>query len=383
MEAKRKNNKIIIVLGPTASGKSELAVKLAKKFNGEIISADSRQVYKGMDIGSGKVEGKWQTIYPKKNSRSAKNLRIENEKLYKNSACAIWIPRRRRSPLAGKGARKTDCASATLSGIEKEDERKRARKVFLYKNIPHYCIDYVSPRRVYTAVDFKKCAEKAIEDILSRGKIPIICGGTGFYISAALGQIDIPEVEPDWKLRKKLEKKTPEELFKMLKKLDPERAKAIDAKNPRRLIRAIEIALISHQSSAVSRQPLKSEGRKLKAESCLFIGIKLPQEELKKKIKKRLIERIKQGMIKEVKKLKEKGVSWKRLYDFGLEYRWVSLYLRKKITEKEMIEKLYSEICKYAKRQMVWFKKYAPEAKWVKNYREAEQLCQKFLQNKK
>ncbi len=329
MEAKRKSNKIIVVLGPTASGKSELAVKLAKKFNGEIISADSRQVYKGMDIGSGKVEGKW-----------------------KNN-------------------------------------------IFVYKKIPHYCIDYVSPRRVYTAVDFKKCAQKAIEDILSRGKIPIICGGTGFYISAALGQIDIPEVEPDWKLRKKLEKKTPEELFKMLKKLDPERAKAIDAKNPRRLIRAIEITLAqSGFRGGLARLPdgqgarlrVKARGRQIaqaKNYKVIYIGIKLPQEELKKKIKRRLIERIKQGMIKEVKKLKEKGVSWKRLYDFGLEYRWVSLYLRKKITKKEMIEKLYSEICRYAKRQMVWFKKYAPKTKWVKNYREAAQVCQKFLQNKK
>ena len=125
--------KIIVILGPTASGKSELAVKIARKFGGEIISADSRQVYKGMDIGTGKVNGKW---------------KAESGK---------WR--------------------------------------FVYKNIPHYCIDYVSPKKIYTVVDFKKCAEKAIKDICSRRKIPIICGGTGFYIQSLVDGITIPEVK--------------------------------------------------------------------------------------------------------------------------------------------------------------------------------------------
>ena len=166
MESKRK---IIVILGPTASGKSALAVKIAKKINGEIISADSRQVYKGLDIGTGKITRK------------------------------------------------------EMGGV------------------PHYCLDVVSPKKIFTVADFKKCAEKAIEKIFAKNKIPIIVGGTGLYIQAVVDNIVLPEVKPNWRLRKELEKKTTEEMFKMLKKLDPERAKNIDAKNPRRLIRAIEI----------------------------------------------------------------------------------------------------------------------------------------------
>ena len=159
-----------MILGPTASGKSALGVKLAKKINGEIISADSRQVYKGLDIGSGKITRK------------------------------------------------------EMGGI------------------PHYCLDIFSPKKIFTVVDFKKRADKAIEEIFAKNKTPIIVGGTGLYIQAIVDNIVLPEVKPDWKLRKELEKKTTEEMFKMLKNLDPERAKNIDAKNPRRLIRAIEIA---------------------------------------------------------------------------------------------------------------------------------------------
>ena len=167
MEFKRK---IIVILGPTASGKSALAVKIAKKINGEIISADSRQVYKGLDIGSGKITKK------------------------------------------------------EMGGIS------------------HYCLDIVSRKKIFTVVDFKKCADKAIEEIFAKNKTPIIVGGTGLYIQAIVDNIVLPKVKPDWKLRKELEKKTTEEMFAMLKKLDPKRAKNIDAKNPRRLIRAIKIS---------------------------------------------------------------------------------------------------------------------------------------------
>ena len=162
-----EKTKIIVILGPTASGKSELAVKIAlrlrsgqaKKYKGaEIISADSRQVYKGLDIGSGKI-------------------------------------------------------------TQKE-----------MQGIPHYCIDVASPKKIFTAQDFKKLGQKAISDIVGRRKIPIICGGTGFYIDALLGVKEIPEIPPDWPLRKKLEKKTTEEMFAMLKKLDPKRVKDIKEK---------------------------------------------------------------------------------------------------------------------------------------------------------
>ncbi|MDP1538598.1 MAG: tRNA (adenosine(37)-N6)-dimethylallyltransferase MiaA, partial [bacterium] len=243
--------KLIVILGPTSSGKSELAVKLAKKlapyrnevsgagFNGvEIISADSRQVYQGMDIGTGKV--------------TKKEMR----------------------------------------------------------GIPHYLLDVASPKRRFTVVQYRKLAIIAINKIFKKGKVPILCGGTGFYIQAVVDGIIIPKVKPDWKLREKLEKKTTKELFNKLKKLDPKRIKTIDKNNRRRLIRALEIVMKTKKPvPAFKINPLPYP--------VLMLGIKKEKEELKKLINKRLLRRLKNGMVEEVKKLHKSGVSWKRLEEFG------------------------------------------------------------------
>lgn len=181
--------KLVVILGPTASGKSELAIKLAKKFNGEIVSADSRQVYKSLDIGTGKV------------TPDTKN------------------------------------SSNFSTGQAKK------KYIFTHKGIPHYCIDVASPKRRFTVAQYRKLALKAINKIFKKGKVPIFCGGTGFYIQAVVDGIIIPEVKPDWRLRSNLNKFPVEELYKILKKLDPRRAKTIEKKNPRRLIRAIEIVI--------------------------------------------------------------------------------------------------------------------------------------------
>jgi len=301
---KKEKPKLVVVLGPTASGKSELAVKIAKKFNGEIISADSRQVYKGMDIGTGKI-------------------------------------------------------------TKREME-----------GIPHYLLDVASPKRRFTVVQYRKKALEAINKIYKKEKIPILCGGTGFYIQAVVEGIDIPKVKPDWGLRKKLEKKSTSDLFAQLKKLDSQRAKTIDCKNKRRLIRALEIII-------KTGKPVP-EIRKEPAFTILYLGIKKSMPELKKLIKKRLLSRLKKGMIAEVKRLKNPpaggGISWKRLDDFGLEYRYIARYLQGKLTKQEMINELQKEIEHYARRQMTWFKKY-PGARvhWVRNYRQAEKLIKKFL----
>ena len=274
-----------MILGPTASGKSALAVKMAKKINGEIISADSRQVYKGLDIGSGKITKK------------------------------------------------------EMSGI------------------PHYCLDIVSPKKIFTVVDFKKRAEKAIEKIFAKNKTPIIVGGTGLYIQAVVDNITLPEVKPNWKLRKELEKKTTEEMFKMLKKLDPERARNIDAKNPRRLIRAIEIA------KKLGKTPkLKSMSRR--DLDIGQIGIKLPDEILKINIEKRIKKMLKGGLVAETKKLRKSGLSWKRIYELGFEYKYPALFLRRKISKDEMLAKMLTENWQYAKRQMTWFKR-DKRIKWI------------------
>jgi len=304
--------KLIVILGPTASGKSELAIKLAKKlapyrnevsgagFNGaEIISADSRQVYKKMDIGTGKV-------------------------------------------------------------TKKE-----------MKGIPHHLLDVANPKRRFTVTQYRKLALRAIDNIFKKGKIPILCGGTGFYIQAVVDGILIPEVKPDWKLREKLERKSPRELYKTLKKLDPKRAKTIDKNNPRRLIRAIEIILKTKKPVPVlKKNPLPYP--------VLMIGIKKSKEELNKLIEKRFFKWLKSGLIKEVKNLKKSGLSWKKIEEFGMHYYIVAQYIQGKINYGEMIKKSLIELRNYAKRQMTWFKK-NKRIKWVKYYKKAEGLVSNFF----
>jgi tRNA dimethylallyltransferase len=305
-KSKKKMNKIIVVLGPTATGKSDLAVKLAKKFNGEIISADSRQVYRGMDIGTGKI----------------------------------------------------------------------TKKEML--GIPHNILDVVSPNTRFSVAQWQRQTRKIITDILSRGKLPIICGGTGFYIQSIVNNLVLPEVPPNKLLRKKLERKNVLELFEMLQKLDPERARVIDPKNPVRLIRAIEIATALGKVPISPRAALGEIGEF----EFLQIGLNLPNEKLKERILARLLSRIKAGMLQEAKKLHENGVSWKRMFEFGLEYRYESLLLQNKITKQEFVEKLNTEIWHFAKRQMTWFKR-DKNIKWFepKQVREIERIVGKFLSN--
>lgn len=277
--------KIITIIGQTSTGKSDFAVEIAKLINGEIISADSRQVYKGMNLGTGKITKK------------------------------------------------------EMGGI------------------PHHLLDVISPRNIFSVNNFQKIANKKITEIINQGKIPIICGGTGFYIDSIVNGNIFPEVPPNKKLRKELATKTKEELFNILKKIDKNRAKTIDKNNPVRLIRAIEIA------KALGKVPLQNKGNR--EYDILKIGLTLPPEILKERIRSRLLSRIKKGMIKEVKDLHEKEkISWKRLESFGLEYKYVSYFLQSKMAKDEMIEKLNTEIWHFAKRQKTWFKR-DPNIIWI------------------
>ncbi len=269
--------KVLVILGPTATGKSDIAVKLAKKFNGEVISADSRQIYTGLNIGTGKI----------------------------------------------------------------------TKKEML--GIPHHMLDIVSPKKVFTVSEWKNKTEKIIEDILSRRKLPIICGGTGMYIQSIVDNVVYPEVGPNKKLREKLEKKSLEALTEMLRKMDPERAETIDTHNKVRLIRAIEIA------TELGRVPLPQFA--VSQYEFLQIGLKLPDETLKKKIQTRLISRIQKGMLREAKNLHTQGVSWKRMRELGLEYGRMADFLEKKISKIDMVSQLETDIWRYAKRQMTWFKR--------------------------
>lgn len=303
------------MLGPTASGKSDLAIALAKKYNGEIVSADSRQVYRGMDIGSGKVA---------RDKTKTKMYHIND-------------------------------------GRQLYDTRKN---IYLSEGIPHWLIDVASPKRNYNVTHFVRDAKKATLDIQKRGKTPIICGGTGFWAQALIENTTFPNVKPNKQLRKKLEKYSTEKLFAMLEKKDPRRAKNIDPKNKVRLIRALEII------AALGKVPpskKNSESRIVNSE-ILIVVLNPNKETLRKNIEKRLKERLKKGMINEVEKLREDGVSWKRLESFGLEYKNVALFLQKKITKETMRENILREIFQYAKRQLTWlrrFEKMGAQIQWV------------------
>jgi tRNA dimethylallyltransferase len=310
--------KLLIIVGPTSSGKSEMAVKLAKKFDGEIINADSRQVYKGMNLGTGKIKGKWITT----------------------------------------------------------QTRGRAFKKYKYKNITHYLIDFVNPKRQYSAALFQRDAKKAIEDITKRGKLPILTGGTAHFIDTVVYNLQIPNVKPNLKLRSKLEKLSTQDLFATLKKRDPVRAKNIDKHNRRRLIRALEIIFTTGR--AVPPLSMRS-GQAEVGYKALWIGINVPQTSLFKKIDERLKQRIKQGMINEIKRLHKQGLSYKRLESFGLEYRYISLYLQKKINYDVMIEQLAYDIKHYSKRQLTWWKR-NKEIIWIKpEIKKTEKLIKPFL----
>lgn len=269
--------RVIAVVGPTASGKSSLAVEIARLVGGEVVSADSRQVYTGLDIGTGKVT-------------------------------------------------------------------KREMR-----GIPHHMLDVSNPKRKMSVVQYERLATRTVKDILKRGKVPIICGGTGLYIDSVLTDESFPAVPPNAKLRKELEKLSPEKLFEKLKRLDSTRAETIDAKNPRRLIRAIEVA--TALGSVPARTPATERY------NTLYIGLTLPKEELCARITARLLARMKRGMIAEARKLHKQGLSWKRMESLGLEYRFLAQFLQNRISKEEMVELLEISIRQYAKRQMVWFKR--------------------------
>lgn len=294
--------KVVVVLGTTSAGKTKLAVQLAKKFNGEIVSADSRQIYKGMDIGTGK-----------------------------------------------------DLAE--------------------YGKTPYHLIDVADPKKSFTVSQWQRLAFEAIDDILKRGKLPIVCGGTGLYISALIDGYMLTQV-PSSKFqvpRGKLNKLTLKQLLDRLKKVDLETYKIIDKHNRRRVQRALEI----YYETGVpkSKQPKKQTP----PFEFLELGIAFPQQVLYQRIDQRLKHRIeKEGMINEIKRLHRQGVSWRRFDELGLEYRWVAKYLQGKITKDELFEGLSNAIHRFSKRQVTWFKR-NKNIKWVKDLKQAEGLIKKFL----
>ena len=290
--------KVIVILGPTATGKSNLAVQIARKIGGEIISADSRQVYKDLDIGTGKV------------------------------SCDKKIPK----------------------------DYKLKIKSYFHKGIPHHLIDVANPKKKFTVAEYQKLTNSAIAEIVNKGKTPIICGGTGFYIDAITKGTIFPEVLPNPKLRKSLYSKSAIALFEYLKKLDPRRAKDIKNKNEInnkvRLIRAIEIIKALGKVPKLKYDTNSAMAKNVSSYKFIKIGLYLPPDKLKKKIEKRVKKMFQNGLLKEIKKLKKSGVSEKRLKELGFEY------------DSPTYEKVVKETIKYTKRQMTWFKR-DKEIKWI------------------
>lgn len=276
---------VYVIGGPTASGKSKLAVELAKKINGEIISADSMQIYKDMNIGTAK--------------------------------------------------------------ISKEE----------MQGIKHYMIDFVSPEARYSVSSFKKDAESAIEEILAKGKTPIIVGGTGLYIDSLIYGIEFQDEKIDTKYREELnniaETEGLEELYKKAQKIDPEAMEKISINDKKRIIRVLEI----YHKTGKTKTEQEKESRKNEVKyNYKVFAITMPREKLYERIEKRVDKMIEQGLIEEVKTILEKYSQFPTAMQ-GLGYKEVVEYLENKITKEEMIEKIKKETRHYAKRQLTWFRK--------------------------
>ncbi len=277
--------KVIVICGPTASGKTKLSIELAKKINGEIVSCDSMQIYKDMNIGT---------------------------------------------------------AKPTFEEMQ---------------GIKHYLIDFISPDKRYSVAEYKIDAEKAIEEILNKGKIPIVVGGTGLYIDTIIYGIEYPKIEFDDKYRKELEEREKKEglikLYEEAKQIDEEAIKKISINDKKRILRILEIYHATGKNK--TEQEIISREKGPKFDYKVF-AINMDREKLYERINKRVDIMIDNGLIDEVKKLLNKYKEFPTAMQ-GLGYKEVKEYLENKISKEEMIEKIKQESRRYAKRQITWFKK--------------------------
>ena len=277
MQTHAEKQKIVIIVGQTGSGKTALSLDLAERCNGEVINADSRQVYKGLDIGTEKIT---------------------------------------------------------------EEEMR---------GVTHHLLSIADPSDVYTAATFKRDAEHAIDDIASRGRLPIIAGGTFFYIDTLLERTSSPLVPPDPAYRTELEAKDAPTLYAELTASDPDRAATIDEHNKRRLMRALEIvrALGRVPEPQLSECPY----------TVLTIGLSIPKEVLRERLRTRAAKALERGLVAETKTLLHEGVSKERLAEIGLEYKLVLEFLDSTLSDSDLLQRLQERNWQYAKRQMVWLKR--------------------------
>ena len=287
-----QKNKVIVICGPTASGKTSLSIELAKQIDGEIVSCDSMQIYKDMTIGTAK---------PTKEE---------------------------------------------MQGIK------------------HYLIDCVSPEVRYSVADYKKDSINAIKEIIFKGKVPIIVGGTGLYLESLIYGIEYNEIETDLEYRKALEdiekNEGLEKLYEMAKQIDEQAIEKISHNDKKRIFRVLEI----YHSTGKTKTELEIESRKNGPDyNYILFGINMDREKLYDRINRRVDIMIKQGLIEEVKDVLNKYKEFPTAMQ-GLGYKEVVAYLEGKMTKEDMIEKIKIETRRYAKRQITWFKKYK-DIKWI------------------
>ncbi len=297
-------DKVVVIVGSTASGKTSLAIDVARQYNGEIISADSRQVYRGMDVGTGKDLAEYQQ-----------------------------------------------------------------------QEVVHHLIDIVNPQADFTVEQYQEKAYQAIEDILQRGKLPLLVGGTGLYVSAVVEGYQFPtETADKQQVRQRLDKKTLPQLLAVLKQVDPDSWHSIDQHNRRRVQRALEIYYTSGQPQSFQRH------RQAPPYTFCKIGLRLPPLVLRQRIHDRLMHRLEhQDMVEEAQRLHQAGLSWKRMEEFGLEYRWLARYLKKELSYEDMVTHLEIDIRRFAKRQLTWFKR-DRDIVWVEDFVAAQAVVKNFLQ---
>lgn len=284
-----EKQKIIVIVGPTASGKTALAIRLAKEFGGEVISADSRQVYCGLDIGTEKA-------------------------------------------------------------TEKE-----------MNGVPHHLIDIADANVPYSAAMFAHDATEAVREIAARGHVPIVAGGTFFYVDALVGNVALPAVPPNDALRAKLEARSPADLHAELAKRDPERAAVVDPQNKRRLVRALEIVESLGKVPSLEITPETKEEQKF---DVLMLGIATDREALRARIRARAEEALERGLVEETEHLLESGVKEERLREIGLEYRLVLDHLSGSFDTGELLQRLGEKNWQYARRQLMWLKRYE-NIEWI------------------
>ncbi len=316
---------IIAVVGPTASGKTEVGIRLAQAFEGEVVCVDSRTVYKGMDVGTAKIQGKRNAV--------------------------MYAPEAR-----------TDIHSLF------------AEKPIMVDGVAHWGVDLVDPDEAFTVADFKEYAEKKISDIVARGKLPVLVGGTGLYFRALLDGLTLTDVEPDAALRNELDAMSTEALAEMLGDLDPDAASTIDTDNRRRLVRAIEIVRTTGEPLA-ARQQIHDVPYDV-----LYIGMDVERDELYARIDERVATMVASGLIDEARTLYTKYGSTSQAMS-GIGYRQLAAFFSGTLPLRDAVERIRMDTRHYAKRQLTWFKA-NPRVQWVVNVKDAIAVVREFIDNK-